>query len=243
MHGSLRGFIVLDPESSRRTHLPNFGVSMNCVLPASSATVCLQSGIVRRSYGSDKRMSCRVLQAFYGLTFLFALIVSGGVLHAQTFYGSISGVVKDPSGAVVSEVAVTVHENRTATEYKTLTNKAGSYRVSFLKPGGYTVRFEKDGFAQYATDELNIVLNQELVVDGSMKLGATSEVVTVSGAASSLNDPNSQIGGELSTQELIDLPEETGTKGANEFLLTKTFAGVSNNSSSQDYSNINDFSL
>jgi hypothetical protein len=186
-------------------------------------------------------MSCRVFQAFYGLALLFALIVSGSVLQAQTFYGSISGVVKDPSGAVVSEVAVTVHENRTATEYKTLTNKAGSYRVSFLKPGGYTVRFEKDGFAQYITDELNIVLNQELVVDGALKIGENSEVITVTGAASPLNATNPQVGGELSTQELIDLPEVTSTKGANEFLLTKTFAGVA--STSQDYSNVNNVSL
>ncbi len=74
-----------------------------------------------------------------------------------------------------------------------------------------------------------------------MQLGTASEVVTVSGAATQLNDTNSQIGGELSTQELIDLPEETGTKGANEFLITKTFAGAS--STSQDYSNVNNLSL
>jgi Carboxypeptidase regulatory-like domain len=184
-----------------------------------------------------------MLRAFVSLVLFVGALFSGGPLFAQTFYGSISGVVKDPSGAVVPKVAVTVHENSTATEYKTVTDKGGSYRVSFLKPGSYTVRFEKDGFAQYVTDELNIVLNQDLIVDRAMKLGTNSEVVTVSAAASSLNDTNSQIGGELGTQELIDLPESTSTKGANEFLITKTFAGVSSNSSSQDYSNINDFSL
>ncbi len=91
------------------------------------------------------------------------------------------------------------------------------------------------------TSELNIVLNQDLVVDAALKLGANSEVVTVTGAANSLNDTNSQIGGELSTQELIDLPENTSSKGANEFLITKTFAGAS--STSQDYSNVNNLSL
>lgn len=84
------------------------------------------------------------------------------------------------------------------------------------------------------------MLNQERVVDGSLKLGATSEIMTVSGTEV-LNTFNSQVGGELSTQELIDLPESTGTKGANEFLITKTFAGAA--SSSQDYSNVNNLSL
>jgi hypothetical protein len=176
-----------------------------------------------------------------GFALALALVVPCGLLHAQTFYGSINGVIKDSSGAVMPGVAVTVRESTTSTEYKTVTNKSGSYRVSFLKPGSYTVRFEKDGFAQYVTGELNIVLNQELAVDGTLQLGTTSQVITVTDAASSLNSTNSQIGGELSTQELIDLPESTGTKGANEFLITKTFAGAA--SSSQDYGNVNGLSL
>jgi hypothetical protein len=176
-----------------------------------------------------------------GMMLLLALLAPGRLLRAQTFYGSITGVVKDPSGAVMPGVAVTVRESSTTTEYKTVTNKSGSYRVSFLKPSSYTVRFEKGGFAQYVTSELNIVLNQELAVDGTLELGTTSQIITVTGAETSLNDTNPQVGGELSTQELIDLPEVTNTHGANEFLITKTFAGVG--STSQDYSNVNNLTL
>lgn len=204
--------------------------------------VRLRSSIAHRSSPNDKRARSRVLRAIHTLAVTLAIIVSCGQLHAQTFYGSIDGVVKDPSGAVVPGVAVTVRESSTATEYKTVTNKGGTYRVSFLKPGGYTVRFEKDGFAQYVTGELNIVLNQALIVDGALQLGTTSQVVvTVNAAETSLNATNPQVGGELSTQELIDLPEVTNTHGANEFLITKTFAGVS--STSQDYSNVNNLTL
>jgi Carboxypeptidase regulatory-like domain len=175
------------------------------------------------------------------LAFLLAFLAPSTVLHAQTVYGSISGVVKDSSGAVVPGVDVVVQEAVSTTEYKTVTNKTGSYRISFLKPGGYIVRFQKDGFAQFATGELNLVLNQALVVDGSLKLGAASEIVTVTNAASSLNDTDPQVGGELSGTELVDLPENTSSKGANEFLITRAFAGAS--STSQDYSNVNNLSL
>ncbi len=175
------------------------------------------------------------------LSLWMAVMVSGSLLHAQTFYGSISGVVQDPTGAVVPDVAVTVRESNTATEYKTVTNKGGSYHVSFLKPGEYTVQFEKEGFASYVTDNLNLVLNQELVIDERLHLGASSQIVTVTGTATTLNETNSQISGELNNSELIDLPEVTNTHGANEFLITKTFVGVS--STSQDYSNVNDLSL
>jgi outer membrane receptor protein involved in Fe transport len=214
---------------------------MNCVISPCRVTAGLLSRLVRRPYGSGERAYGRALQLVRGFALALALVVPSSLLHAQTFYGSINGVIKDSSGADVPGVAVTVQESTTATDYKTVTNTTGSYRVSFLKPGIYTVRFEKDGFAQYVTGELNIVLNQELVVDGVLKLGANSEVVTVTDAASSLNSTNSQIGGELSSQELIDLPENTSSKGANEFLITKTFAGAS--STSQDYSNVNNLSL
>ena len=213
---------------------------MNCLSHVSFAAVRPQSSLFRRFHTNGKRVY-RVLQPVSSLVLLLALIVPGTLLRAQTFYGSISGVVKDPSGAVVTGVAVTVREVSTTTEYKTVTDKGGSYRVSFLKPGGYSVRFEKDGFDRYVTGEVNIVLNQELIIDGSLRVGANSEVVTVTDAATSLNATNSQVGGELSTAELIDLPESTGTKGANEFLITKSFAGVS--STSQDYSNVNNVSL
>ncbi|MGO4515285.1 carboxypeptidase regulatory-like domain-containing protein [Terriglobus sp. 2YAB30_2] len=190
----------------------------------------------RRSRGDGRRSGL----LFAAVALCCTLLLSGPVF-AQTFYASISGLVKDADGAVIPDVAVTVHENSTATDYRTVTNKSGAYRVSFLKPGSYTVRFERSGFAQYVTNAQNLVLNQELVVDTLLKPGATSEVVTVTGDSNTLNTVNAQIGGELSGQELVDLPETTGSKGANEFLITKTFAGAS--STSQDYSNVNNLSL
>ena len=168
------------------------------------------------------------------------LLLLCNTARAQTVYGSISGLVKDSSGAVLPGAAVAVSEFGTATEYKTVTNKSGSYRISFLKPGSYVVRVEHAGFAQAETRPLDIVLNQDAVIDVELKPGA-NEVVTVTDASSSLNDTNSQVGGQLVNSELVDLPESVGTKGANEFLITKAFAGIS--STSQDYSNINNASF
>lgn len=209
---------------------------MTCAVFFSSATAGVRARL-RPCPSGSRGLAGRIAA---GAILMFALLL-GVAAHAQTFYGSVGGIVKDSDGAMVPDVAVTVHEDSTQTEYKTVTNHAGVYRISFLKPGTYTVRFERDGFAKYITQPQNLVLNQDLVVDTVLKPGAATEVVTVSGAADGLNTTNSQIGGELSTAELIDLPESTGSKGANEFLLTKTFAGAS--STSQDYSNVNNLSL
>lgn len=208
---------------------------MHCLSPVSLATGHPQSGHAAQPSRTGTRLLIFLCLA------LLLLLAAAPVLHAQTFYGSISGVVQDSSGAVLPDVTVVVRESASTAEYKTVTNRHGSYRVSFLKPGGYVVRFEKGGFAQFVTNEVNLVLNQELVLDESLKVGAATEVINVTDTASSLNDTNAQIGGELSTPELVDLPESTSTKGANEFLITRIFAGAS--STSQDYSNVNNLSL
>ncbi len=109
---------------------------MNRVFNVSPAASALSPGAGCRPYRSEKRLFCRGLRTLIVLSVFVTALFSSNFLRAQTFYGSISGVVKDPSGAVVPKVAVTVHENSTATEYKTVTDKGGSYRISFLKPGG-----------------------------------------------------------------------------------------------------------
>ena len=164
-----------------------------------------------------------------------------GVSHAQTFYASISGLITDPRGAVVAGAAITITETTTAAEYKTVSNRLGSYRVSFLKPGTYVVQVEKSGFAKYHTSEIALVLNQEAVVDAALRLGAETQEVTVTANGTALNDTNPQIGNQLGSSDMINLPESVSSHGAEELLLASTVPGVA--STSPDYSNPNNISL
>lgn len=215
---------------------------MSCLFCALLRAARRRSSKTPRFCGHGSALALYRAHGMIGTLVLCLLLLGPGSLaHAQTFYGSISGIIKDPSGAVVPGADVVVKETVSTTEYKTVSNKSGNYRVSFLKPGAYIVHVQKAGFAQFVTGNLNLVLNQELVVDGVLKMGETSQIVTVSDAASALDNTDAQISGELSGTELVDLPENTGSKGANEFLITKTFAGAS--STSQDYSNVNNLSL
>ncbi len=171
----------------------------------------------------------------------FCMILSAPLLRAQTFYASLSGVVTDASGAVVPEAEVTVVETDTSVQYKTVTNGKGAYQVSFLKPGRYVVEVQKSGYADFRTDVISLVLNQPAVVDAMLKVGAASQVVTVSAEGTALNETNAEIGNEIGASDLINLPENIGTHGAEELLLSAQVPGVS--STSPDYSNPNNISL
>lgn len=173
--------------------------------------------------------------------FLVCIFVAGSVLRAQTFYASLSGNVTDQSGAAVPEAAVTVKETATSAQYKTVTNSRGSYQVSFLKPDDYVVEVQKSGFENYKTSAIPLVLNQAAVVDVTLHVGAESQVVVVDAQGTALNDVNAEIGNEIGSSDLVNLPENIGTHGAEELLLSAQVPGVS--STSPDYSNPNNISL
>jgi hypothetical protein len=72
----------------------------------------------------------------------------------QAFTGSISGLVTDPTGAVVAEVAITVTDLRRNVQFKTVSNEQGFYLVSQLPPSLYSVSAEKSGFRRFVLESL-----------------------------------------------------------------------------------------
>ncbi|HNY40298.1 MAG TPA: carboxypeptidase-like regulatory domain-containing protein, partial [Bryobacteraceae bacterium] len=68
---------------------------------------------------------------------------------AQSDNSSISGIVKDPSGAVVTGANITVTNEGTGFERKTTTNESGFYTITNIQPGFYKLSVEATGFKKY----------------------------------------------------------------------------------------------
>jgi Carboxypeptidase regulatory-like domain len=65
----------------------------------------------------------------------FAAMLSGN-LAAQSIYGTLTGIVSDPSQAVVSGAAITLRDQQSGSQRDTLTNSDGYYTFSSVPPGG-----------------------------------------------------------------------------------------------------------
>src|SRR5207248_10506633 len=83
------------------------------------------------------------------LVFSLCLVLSG-VLFAQSDLGTISGFVKDPSGASIAGAKVTVRNN-SGVERQTTTNQSGYYSITNVPSGVYTMTAEAGGFKTYQT--------------------------------------------------------------------------------------------
>src|SRR6476620_10212789 len=109
--------------------------------------------------------------------------LAGAAFGQNSGAGTITGTLRDPSGAVVPGASVTLRNTDTRIERKTATTEAGIYSAPFLKPGPYEVSVSKTGFSSVLRKDLTLQVGQTLTVDFSMGLQTAQELVTVSGQA------------------------------------------------------------
>lgn len=132
------------------------------------------------------------------------LLVCG--TFGQTFTGSISGIVSDPTGALVSGVSIVVTDLDKNTRFRTISNQTGFYMVSSLTPGNYQVQAEKEGFRRFSLSGLPLTTQQKATVDVRLEIGALAESVTVTAQAQLLEASTSTLSAIVENKRILDLP-------------------------------------
>src|SRR5207247_3466002 len=137
----------------------------------------------------------------------FAVLVSL-VLSVPSFaqtLGTITGEVKDSTGAVIPGATVTVVNKATNATRTTQSNEVGLFDFPALPPGTYTVKTELDGF-KTATRDVVLQVQQTLAVNFSLELGTVSEQATVVGVSPLVETANATIGTVIENRRIVELP-------------------------------------
>ncbi len=129
------------------------------------------------------------------LALLFISAVFG-----QSERGTITGAVKDASGAAVPAAKVVIINTATGTRVDTTTNEAGEFTVPSLSPGSYNVRVEKEGFRQAEENGLNLDAASTVRADAVLQIGNSREVVEVQANAVQLQTEDAKNSVTLSEQ-------------------------------------------
>ena len=125
---------------------------------------------------------------------------------AQAVYGSISGTVKDNTGALLPGVTVTVTSVERSTTDSVLTNDSGVYTKDRLLPGTYEVRAELQGFKQAVVPRVTVSVDTQTPVNFTLDLGAVSETIEVTGGSPLLKLDRADVATTFDTRQLTDLP-------------------------------------
>src|SRR5579864_4224648 len=139
------------------------------------------------------------------LVLAFVFVALSLVVYGQAPTGTISGTVKDESGAVVPSATVTITNKATDFNRSITTNTEGLFSAPALLPGEYEVRAEIQGFRTLVR-AATVVAGSGTTVDMSMSLGTTQEVVTVEAATAQINYDSHTVAGVITRQSIQDIP-------------------------------------
>jgi hypothetical protein len=158
------------------------------------------------------------------LLLVLVLLLTGGALRAwgQADTGRISGVVKDPSGAVVPGATVTATQVETGTTTTAKTDGVGGYTFASLLPGTYNVSVTIKGFA--TSTNQGYVLTDGAAITASFELKAASNTEEITVVTSSVDQVNTQTG-EVSHVIDGDTVRDLALNGRNYLDLLGTLPG------------------
>ena len=138
---------------------------------------------------------------------LTLLLLASVPAFGQSTRGSLSGVVKDPSGAAIANANVTVKNAATNEEVKATTNALGAFSFPSLAPGKYSATIEAGGFKKTELTEVTIEVSQVSAVEVSLEVGAVTEQVTVTGTAQEvINTTTPTLSKTITAKQVNDLP-------------------------------------
>jgi len=135
---------------------------------------------------------------------LFAVLIPG--LYGQAQYGSISGTLKDASGAVIPGVTVTVVNSETGQAATTVSGADGRYLVPQLLPGNYEVRVEHSGFKRLTATGVRLDISQNVEQDLTLEVGVVTESVSVTSRSQMLETVSGSVGHVVDNKDIDELP-------------------------------------
>jgi carboxypeptidase family protein len=137
---------------------------------------------------------------------LCLLIPALAFAQASAGTGSISGVVTDPTGAVVPQVEITVRNVGTNVARTVMSNEVGRYEVVALQPGSFEIRASKSGFASLVRTGVTIAVGARVAVDLAMSVSATVETVTVNADAAAVETDKTEVSTVVNLNDMRNLP-------------------------------------
>ena len=145
-------------------------------------------------------------RGYWMVSVLLLMLLFGATVSAQIDVGSVTGTVKDPSGAVVPGAQLTLTNQATNVAQTTRSTSTGTYVFASVQPGVYTLKCEASGFKTDLEKRIQVGVQNTVTADISLTVGATTQQVAVTAAAPLLQAQDASVGTTIGTHDVNDLP-------------------------------------
>ncbi|MGA7313541.1 MAG: carboxypeptidase-like regulatory domain-containing protein, partial [Silvibacterium sp.] len=145
------------------------------------------------------------------LTRVFAFVVLlslsfAGTIWSQVVGGSISGTVRDGSGAAIAGAAVEIRNEETGFRRVVTSDEQGRYAAPSVPIGTYSVSAVKEGFSALTKTGIRLVVAQSLVIDLALAVGQVQQEVTVAAVPATVQVSTQQTSGLVDERQVKELP-------------------------------------
>src|ERR1700675_1647192 len=151
----------------------------------------------------DPRKLIKIFAPISVLLFSLSFAVS---IYSQVTGATLSGVITDSSGAVISGAQVSATNTATGISKEATTDSAGLYTLPNLQAGNYEVKVTATGFTTAVQPNLALAVGAQQSLNIAMKVGETSQTVQVTEAAPQIDLTSSTLTGQVESQTVLDLP-------------------------------------
>lgn len=157
--------------------------------------------------GSRRRIACSPW-CYVSFCVALLLVVLGlpWQSRAQVLYGSLTGVVADPSNGPIPGARVEAVNAGTGVATEALTDSRGTYLIIHLQPGMYRLTFSARSFGIVTEQNVQVEANNTRRVNIQLKLASVSQTVTVQGALAPLQTDRADVITQLRSTQLESLP-------------------------------------
>ncbi|MGB6687866.1 MAG: TonB-dependent receptor [Terracidiphilus sp.] len=139
---------------------------------------------------------------------LSCILSTATVVSGQIATTSLRGTIKDPTGAVVPGVRVTLLNKATGKMLSSVSSNTGFYELEQIPPATYTISVSAEGFGNQSKIA-ELLVDQPATVDFTLRVQSSTVTVDVSAEAQTLNTTDASLGNSADNAEIQALPSET----------------------------------
>lgn len=175
-------------------------------------------------------------RAIFAFTAGMMMLWLSQAIRAQSFTATLSGSVRDSSGAVIPGATVTAVNEGTNFKTAVTTSADGGFIATSLPPGAYRLEVTAPGFKKYVREEITLRVQQNLQLEIALTVGDLAETVVVEAQASSLETTGATLGKVVDNQRIVNLPLNTRNVYSLIFLTPGVTGTIGNNYGDMRYS-------
>jgi len=147
-----------------------------------------------------------MLRCCKGLRIALCLLIAACAGFAQRDLATLAGTITDSSGGAVANARVTIVETSTGQQYTILTNSLGEFVRPALKPATYKVSVSAPGFKVAEQRDVLLQAGERTAITITLTIGDVNQTVEVAASAPLLQTETTQVGNNLNSKTVTDVP-------------------------------------